>query len=244
MRLRPSTKRSEACRHQNINLGQEIRTHPAKDYNKTAMKSPLSIFLSVAALLAAPVILQAQTPTAKSTAKKAWTTPRTPDGHPELEGIWTNATITRMERLPEFNGKLDLTDAEAAAFEKKDHQESEEEPGKDGVILGGVKFSGANAGYNELFIDRGSRARARGRKKAQLADHRSAGWQGSSARCRAPATFWAWTRRRGRLRRIRQREEPPHFGAMPAGVRLHVRAAHDARAVQQQLSDRRRLPTR
>jgi len=74
-----------------------------------------------------------------------------------------------MERLPEFNGKLDLTDAEATAFEKKDHQESEEEPGKDGVILGGVKFSGANAGYNELFIDRGSElARVDGKKRSSL----------------------------------------------------------------------------
>ena len=46
---------------------------------------------------------------------------RTPDGHPDLEGVWTNATITRMERLPEFNGKLAVTDAEAAKYEAKDH---------------------------------------------------------------------------------------------------------------------------
>jgi hypothetical protein len=109
--------------------------------------------------VAAPVLLCAQT----------WKTPRTPDGHPDLQGIWTNATITRMERLPEFNGKLSLTDAEASAFEKKDHQESEEEPGKDGVVLGGVKFSGANAGYNALFIDRGNElARVDGKKRSSL----------------------------------------------------------------------------
>ncbi len=74
-----------------------------------------------------------------------------------------------MERLPEFNGKLDLTDAEAAKFEHKDHDEASEEPGKDGVTLGGIKFSGANAGYNALFIDRGSElARVDGKKRSSL----------------------------------------------------------------------------
>src|SRR5579862_6215449 len=30
---------------------------------------------------------------------------RTPDGHPDLQGVWTNATITPMERPSRFNGK-------------------------------------------------------------------------------------------------------------------------------------------
>ncbi|MBZ5607114.1 MAG: hypothetical protein LAP38_02565 [Acidobacteriia bacterium] len=137
------------------------------------MTSRFFVPFSAAALLAAPILLHAQAPAAKPAAKpapkRAWTTPRTSGGHPDLQGIWTNATITRMERLPEFNGKLDLTDAEAAAFEAKDHQDSEEEPGKDGVILGGVRFSGANAGYNALFIDRGNElARVDGKKRSSL----------------------------------------------------------------------------
>jgi hypothetical protein len=28
----------------------------------------------------------------------AWIPPRTPDGHPDLQGFWTNATITPFER--------------------------------------------------------------------------------------------------------------------------------------------------
>ena len=125
------------------------------------MSSRLVVSLSMAALLAAPVFLQGQA--------KNWTVPRGADGHPDLQGVWTNATITRMERLPEFNGKLDLSEEEAAKFEKKDHDEGQEQPGKDGVTLGGIKFSGANAGYNALFIDRGNElARVDGKKRSSL----------------------------------------------------------------------------
>jgi hypothetical protein len=127
------------------------------------------VFLGAASMIAAPVCLKAQTSAAKPASKKNWTVPRTPDGHPDLQGVWTNATITRMERLPEFNGKLELTDEEAAKFEKNDHDAGEEHPGQDGVTLGGFKFSGANAGYNVLFIDRGSElARVDGKKRSSL----------------------------------------------------------------------------
>ena len=44
--------------------------------------------------------------------------PRTPDGHPDLQGIWTNATITPLERPAALANKPTLTDAEPAALEK------------------------------------------------------------------------------------------------------------------------------
>ena len=39
---------------------------------------------------------------------------RTPPG--DLEGVWAFATLTPLERPPEFEGKLSVTDAEAAAW--------------------------------------------------------------------------------------------------------------------------------
>src|SRR5271154_4996268 len=124
-----------------------------------------SLFLAPASLLNA----QASGAAPSAGAKKTVTLPRTKDGHPDLQGVWTNATVTRMERLPEFNGKLNLTDEEASKFEKKDHDDAEERPDRDGVVLGGQVFSGANAGYNILFIDRGNElARVDGKKRSSL----------------------------------------------------------------------------
>jgi len=45
--------------------------------------------------------------------------PRTSDGHPDLQGTWSYATLTTLERPAEFKDKPFLTAAEAAAFEKK-----------------------------------------------------------------------------------------------------------------------------
>jgi hypothetical protein len=65
--------------------------------------------LIAAALLGHPLL--AQTP--------GETLPRTPDGQPDLQGIWTNITITPMERPAALAGKEFFTPAEAAAFEKQ-----------------------------------------------------------------------------------------------------------------------------
>ncbi len=47
-----------------------------------------------------------------------WVAPKTPDGQPDLEGTWTNATITPFERPAELADKPVLTPEEAAAAEK------------------------------------------------------------------------------------------------------------------------------
>jgi len=44
--------------------------------------------------------------------------PRLADGHPDLSGIWTNVTITPLERPRELAGKEFFTPAEAAQYEK------------------------------------------------------------------------------------------------------------------------------
>lgn len=55
-------------------------------------------------------------------AKKVWTPPRTPDGQPDLQGVWTNNTVTPLERPKDLAGKEFYTDAELSAGMKKEHE--------------------------------------------------------------------------------------------------------------------------
>jgi len=92
---------------------------------------------------------------------------RTADGHPDLQGTWTNATLTPMERPAEFSGKAILSDAEARAYEKKDLEVNNiDNPEAPLLARAGSAETG---GYNNLFIDRGSElARVDGVKRTSL----------------------------------------------------------------------------
>jgi hypothetical protein len=48
-----------------------------------------------------------------------WTVPRTPWGHPDLQGIWTTQTLTPLERPVEFGDRAFLTSEEAEAVARK-----------------------------------------------------------------------------------------------------------------------------
>jgi hypothetical protein len=121
------------------------------------------VCLGFAALMLAGA-LSGQTPGAKSKGL-----PRTPDGHPDLQGVWTNATITPMERPAAYAGKPTLTEAEAKEFEKKSAQELADVDGKSESPLLAAAGSNGTGGYNILFIDRGSElARVDGVRRTSL----------------------------------------------------------------------------
>jgi len=106
----------------------------------------------IAVLFLAALPFLGQTPSnaaKKTTATKAYTPPKTPDGKPDLQGIWNSGTLTPLARPKEFANKAFFTPEEAAEFEKSELK-SVDADRRDG---------GANAdigrAYNEFWRDRG-----------------------------------------------------------------------------------------
>ena len=53
-----------------------------------------------------------------SSLSQSYETPRTPWGHPDLTGIWTNSTITPIERPDDLGDKAFFTEEEFAEIAK------------------------------------------------------------------------------------------------------------------------------
>jgi len=66
---------------------------------------------TVASAAAVAIVVQLG---AQSSASKGWTVPRTPDGQPDIQGVWANNTITPLERPKQFAGRATMTEAELA----------------------------------------------------------------------------------------------------------------------------------
>src|SRR5688572_1090451 len=56
---------------------------------------------------------------ATTTGNTGWVVPRTPDGQPDLQGVWDYRTATPLERPAEFAGKEFLSEQEIADYERR-----------------------------------------------------------------------------------------------------------------------------
>src|SRR5438552_12391556 len=129
--------------------------YPPVDHNeevpvhgRTASVTKAFLVAAVAALLLAPS-LSGQTPTAsKATTYKV---PRTPDGHPDLQGTYDIATLTPIERPRNANGKLSLTDKEAAAIERAESKRVEDRAAPSPVDRAAPPVGAPVGGYNNFW---------------------------------------------------------------------------------------------
>jgi hypothetical protein len=94
-----------------------------------------------------------------------WRAPRTADGHPDLQGNWTNATITPFERPEKYGERLVLSAQEADELEHAEAKfnataDAPTDPKtkvEDLPASCGRGFSGANCGYNNFWVDPGTK---------------------------------------------------------------------------------------
>jgi hypothetical protein len=74
-----------------------------------------------------------------------------PDGRPDLQGIWTNGTITPLERPTELADKPFFTAAEALEYEKQVRERNH------GDRRGADSEADLATGYNDFWWDRGTK---------------------------------------------------------------------------------------
>ena len=113
------------------------------------LTSRVALSAVVAVVLLAPAPVAGQTRAAAPAKAKKWTPARTPDGQPDLQGMWTNPTITPFERPTALAGKAFLTEQEAAAAEQQaaERRENAERAPAPGDV----------GSYNDFWFDSGTK---------------------------------------------------------------------------------------
>jgi hypothetical protein len=74
---------------------------------------------AVACMTALPAPGQSPAAAKSQKSEAHWTLPRTSDGHPDMQGTWSNATNKPLERPKELSGKEFYTEQEFAELSKK-----------------------------------------------------------------------------------------------------------------------------
>ncbi|MDP3494927.1 MAG: hypothetical protein Q8R82_17580 [Hyphomonadaceae bacterium] len=103
----------------------------------------LAAVCALAVVVAAPAFAQSYSP------------PRTPDGRPDLQGVWSNQSLTNLGRAPSM--KLSVTPDEATSLLKNNPWIllAQSEEGASNLEDGLLEDKNSDRGYNTFWIDPG-----------------------------------------------------------------------------------------
>ncbi|MEC9298314.1 MAG: hypothetical protein VYA38_03390, partial [Gemmatimonadota bacterium] len=127
--------------------------------------SLLVLCFASASLGVAPSAAVAEAPTFDV---QQWVMPRTPDGRPDLQGNWSNATLTQIQRAPGLGPILtpqQVAMMEGGAALGAQAGSAASDPDREAPPAGGIwtgnpladGASGGTGGYNSVYIDGGTR---------------------------------------------------------------------------------------
>ena len=108
------------------------------------MRLAVPILAAVAALAALAGAAQAQVQA------EAYKAPRTPWGAPDFRGVWTNASLTSLERPPQFKA-LVASEQQARALEQMRAKMSEAQSRPSDPNAGAPAAGGDPGGYNSFW---------------------------------------------------------------------------------------------
>jgi hypothetical protein len=119
-------------------------------------------FVSAGVLIASAVLVLPSGATLVAAPPQKWIAERTPDGHPDFQGVWANNTVTPLQRPKQWEGKTRLTDAEIAqlqAFARQITENDGDAQFGDGFILAVLNqiakpnsYDPGTGNYNQFWV--------------------------------------------------------------------------------------------
>jgi hypothetical protein len=134
---------------------------------------------------------------ASSATAQSWQSPLMAWGDPDLQGVWTNATVTGLERLDGLD-ELVISEQQARELEQQDAKNSDE---IDFLPEGDLPAGEIVGGYNSAWLDRGTHLlRVRGEPRTSIIVEPING--------KVPYTITGWTKYWWNLINTQKRNNP------------------------------------
>jgi hypothetical protein len=205
------------------------------------MMKNVVLAITFAAACAWQLTASGQAPRQRQPAARQDTLPRTPDGHPDLQGTYDLATMTPLERPAALGTQLTMSDEQArrleqAAAARRERAALPDSGDRQAPPIGGDGSTGAAGnvgGYNSFWVDNGtSFVTVNGQKRTSIVVEPPNGRvppPTAEARQRQAARALRTSdEQERRCRRLRRPGTATARRALPSRIRVDIRAARAA----------------